>query len=54
MKRTIARLLEAPLAEKILRGELNRGDVVLVAVENGELELDIIEQDGMAADTAAE
>ena len=27
MKRTIARLVEAPLAEMILRGELARGDV---------------------------
>lgn len=31
MRRTLARLVEAPLAEKILRGELSSGDVVLVA-----------------------
>src|SRR5690606_16107465 len=29
MRRTLARLVEAPLAEKILRGELSSGDVVL-------------------------
>src|SRR5690606_5343481 len=30
MKRSIARLLEAPLAEKILKGEIERSDVLLV------------------------
>jgi ATP-dependent Clp protease ATP-binding subunit ClpC len=39
VKRSIARLLEAPLAEKILKGELERGDVLLVegvSDENGQ------------------
>jgi ATP-dependent Clp protease ATP-binding subunit ClpC len=43
MKRSIARLIEAPLAEKILAGELPRGAVVLVAIENGELDFDVLE-----------
>jgi ATP-dependent Clp protease ATP-binding subunit ClpC len=45
MKRTIARLLEAPLAERILRGELPRGAVLLASVENGELEIDVLERE---------
>jgi ATP-dependent Clp protease ATP-binding subunit ClpC len=43
MKRTIARLLEAPLAERILRGELPRGAVLLASVENGGLEIDVLD-----------
>jgi ATP-dependent Clp protease ATP-binding subunit ClpC len=43
MKRTIARLIEAPLAEKILAGELSRGSVVLVELEAGELDFDVLE-----------
>ena len=49
MRRTLARLVEAPLAEKILRGELSSGDVVLVGVEGagdgglGELVFDVVE-----------
>ncbi len=50
MKRTIARLLEAPLAERILRGELPRGAVLLVNVEHGELEIDVLEQRAPAAE----
>jgi ATP-dependent Clp protease ATP-binding subunit ClpC len=45
MKRTIARLLEAPLAERILRGELPRGAVLLVGVEAGELEIDVLDRE---------
>jgi ATP-dependent Clp protease ATP-binding subunit ClpA len=45
MKRTIARLLEAPLAERILRGELPRGAVLLANVEGGELEIDILDRE---------
>ena len=45
MKRTIARLLEAPLAERILRGELPRGAVLLASVEAGELEIDVLERE---------
>ena len=52
MKRTIARLLEAPLAERILRGELPRGAVLLASVERGELEIDVL--DGNARAPAAE
>jgi ATP-dependent Clp protease ATP-binding subunit ClpC len=44
MRRTLARLLEAPLAEKILRGELSEGDVVLVGVESGSLAFDVLER----------
>jgi ATP-dependent Clp protease ATP-binding subunit ClpC len=43
MKRTIARLLEAPLAERILRGELPRGAVLLANVDHGQLELDVLD-----------
>jgi ATP-dependent Clp protease ATP-binding subunit ClpC len=43
MKRTIARLIEAPLAEKILAGELSRGSVVLVELEGNELDFDVLE-----------
>ena len=49
MKRSIARLIEAPLAEKILAGELPRGAVVLVAIEQGELDFDVLESDGTQA-----
>ena len=43
MKRTIARLVEAPLAEKILRGELAAGDVALLSVEDGEIGIDVLD-----------
>ena len=43
MKRTIARLIEAPLAEKILRGDLERGDVALLSAEQGELTFDVLD-----------
>ncbi len=45
MKRTIARLLEAPLAERILRGDLPRGSVLFAGVEHGELEIDVLERE---------
>ncbi|NUP08594.1 MAG: AAA domain-containing protein [Polyangiaceae bacterium] len=35
MKRTVARLVEGPLAEMILRGELPSGSVALLGVEDG-------------------
>jgi ATP-dependent Clp protease ATP-binding subunit ClpC len=44
MKRTIARLLEAPLAERILRGELPRGAVLFASVEDGQLDIDVLER----------
>jgi ATP-dependent Clp protease ATP-binding subunit ClpC len=43
MKRTIARLVEAPLAEKILRGELNPKSVLLLSVEGDSLECDVLD-----------
>lgn len=43
MKRTVARLIEAPLAEKILRGELEAGDVALVTAEAGEIVIDVLD-----------
>jgi ATP-dependent Clp protease ATP-binding subunit ClpC len=49
MKRTIARLLEAPLAERILRGELPRGAVLLLEVEGNELQLDVLERQSAPA-----
>jgi ATP-dependent Clp protease ATP-binding subunit ClpC len=52
MKRTIARMVEAPLAEKILKGELQSGDVVLVGVEDGELCLDVLDSTERAVPAA--
>jgi ATP-dependent Clp protease ATP-binding subunit ClpC len=52
MKRAIQRLVEAPLAEKLLKGELGRGDVLLVSAEEGELSLDVL--DASSGQTAAE
>jgi ATP-dependent Clp protease ATP-binding subunit ClpC len=43
MKRTIARLVEAPLAERLLKGELPRGSVALLEVCDGVLDFDVIE-----------
>ena len=43
MKRAIARLIEAPLAERILRGDIQRGSVVLLEVEDGGIEIDVLE-----------
>jgi ATP-dependent Clp protease ATP-binding subunit ClpC len=43
MRRTLARLLEAPLAERLLRGEIGRGDVVLLGIENSELNFDVVD-----------
>jgi ATP-dependent Clp protease ATP-binding subunit ClpC len=42
MKRTIARLIENPLAELILRGDLVDGGVALVGVEGGEIVVDAV------------
>jgi ATP-dependent Clp protease ATP-binding subunit ClpC len=35
MRRAIGRLVEAPIAEMVLRGDLERGDVAVVTVEGG-------------------
>ena len=42
MKRTIARLIENPLAELILRGDLGEGGVALVGVEGHEIIVDAV------------
>jgi ATP-dependent Clp protease ATP-binding subunit ClpC len=42
MRRAIGRLVEAPIAEMILRGELARGDVALVDVEDGRVAVDAV------------
>jgi ATP-dependent Clp protease ATP-binding subunit ClpC len=42
MRRAIGRLVEAPIAEMILRGELDRGDVALLEVEDGRLVVDAV------------
>jgi ATP-dependent Clp protease ATP-binding subunit ClpC len=54
MKRTIARLVEAPLAERLLRGELPRGCVALVEVKDGEIDFDVVEPGGQVEAGAAE
>lgn len=43
MKRTIARMLEAPLAEKLLAGDVVAGDAVLVGATEDELSFDVVE-----------
>jgi ATP-dependent Clp protease ATP-binding subunit ClpC len=40
MRRAIGRLVEAPIAEMLLKGELKRGDVALVDVEGGRVVID--------------
>jgi ATP-dependent Clp protease ATP-binding subunit ClpC len=40
MRRAIGRLIEAPIAEMLLRGELDRGDVALVEVESEKIIID--------------
>lgn len=42
MKRAIGRFVEAPIADMILKGELARGDVATVDVENGEIIVDSV------------
>jgi ATP-dependent Clp protease ATP-binding subunit ClpC len=53
MKRTIARLVEAPLAERLLRGELPRGSVALLEVNGNELDFDVVEPGGEIATAGA-
>jgi len=43
MKRTIARLVEAPLAERLLRGELPRESIALLEIHDGALDFDVVE-----------
>ncbi len=42
MRRAIARLVEAPVAEMILRSEIARGDVITVDAENGAIVVDAV------------
>jgi ATP-dependent Clp protease ATP-binding subunit ClpC len=42
MRRAIGRLVEAPIAEMILRGELRTGDVAMVEVEDGRVVVDVV------------
>jgi ATP-dependent Clp protease ATP-binding subunit ClpA len=42
MKRTLARLVESPIADMILRGELQAGDVARLTVDNGEIVVDVV------------
>jgi ATP-dependent Clp protease ATP-binding subunit ClpC len=43
MKRTIARLIENPLAELILRGDIEEGGVALVGLDGGEIVVDAVD-----------
>ncbi|MBW2455135.1 MAG: ATP-dependent Clp protease ATP-binding subunit, partial [Deltaproteobacteria bacterium] len=45
MRRAVARLIEAPLADMILSGDLEEGSVALVAVEDGEIVVDAVAGD---------
>lgn len=49
MRRTLSRLLEVPLAEALLRGEIPRGSEVLVGAADGVLELHPAEPDPCAS-----
>jgi ATP-dependent Clp protease ATP-binding subunit ClpC len=42
MRRAIGRHIEAPIAEMILRGELQRGDIATVDVEDGVIVVDAV------------
>ncbi|MDP9149416.1 MAG: ATP-dependent Clp protease ATP-binding subunit [Myxococcota bacterium] len=42
MRRAIGRLVETPIAEMLLRGELHHGDVAFVDAENGEVAVDAV------------
>jgi ATP-dependent Clp protease ATP-binding subunit ClpC len=42
MRRAIARLVEAPVAEMLLRGEIARGDVITIDAENGAIVVDAV------------
>jgi len=42
MKRTLARLVEAPIAEMVLRGDLAEGDVARLTVEEGQIVVDVV------------
>jgi ATP-dependent Clp protease ATP-binding subunit ClpC len=48
MKRALARLVENPLAELILRGDVEEGGVILVGVERGEIVVDALREEAAA------
>ncbi len=52
MRRAVARLVEAPLAELLLRGELESGGVALVTAEDGRVVVDALDADAVAAQSA--
>jgi ATP-dependent Clp protease ATP-binding subunit ClpC len=43
MRRAIARLIEAPLADLILKGQLDRGSIAIVSAEDGTIVVDAVE-----------
>jgi ATP-dependent Clp protease ATP-binding subunit ClpC len=49
MRRAIGRLVEAPIAEMILKGELEQGDVALVDAEGGRIAVDAVRPRGTRA-----
>jgi ATP-dependent Clp protease ATP-binding subunit ClpC len=49
MKRAIGRLIEGPLAEMILRGDLEDGSVAMVGVDGGEIVVDAVRRAQPAA-----
>ncbi len=49
MRRAIGRLVETRLSEMLLRGEIGRGDVATVEVENGALVIDVVRRDAQGA-----
>jgi ATP-dependent Clp protease ATP-binding subunit ClpC len=49
MKRTLARLVENPLAELLLGGDLEEGGVALVSVDGGEIVVDAVAAEAQAA-----
>jgi len=53
MKRTLARFVEAPIADMILRGELVAGDVARLTVEDGEIVIDVVKGHAPASRRAA-
>jgi ATP-dependent Clp protease ATP-binding subunit ClpC len=49
MRRAIGRLVEAPIAEMILRGEIDRGDVALIEAEGGKVVVDAVRRRAAAS-----
>ncbi len=50
MKRTIARLVEAPLAEQILKGKLSAGDVAMLTADDAQIGIDVVSRSVSAAE----